>query len=369
MTRISVLVTPRDPNPYQELLYEGVADAGVKVRYADGPTPSHTLNLVLAPLLLVWYRLRGFCILHIHWTFQFYLPWARGKPWARQVMQWWFRLYIFIADFIGYEIVWTAHDIFPYDQIFNDDGRAQDLLIASSRAIVALSSASADKLRSLGAKNVYVVPFGSYVEPYAVTMTKDEARASLGFDAGDVIVIFTGRVERYKGVDLLLIAIGRLPPTSRIKVMVVGPCTDDAYRVEVESLAEDIGGRALLNLQWVSDNELGHKLRASDFAAYPFRSITNSSSIILAESFGLPVVIPDVAMLRDVPSDTAIRYTPKDDVETDALLAALQEAEHLSDADYREMSAAASTWAHSNDWTSVAQLMTNVYKTVLGIPT
>ncbi|MCU1364345.1 MAG: hypothetical protein JWM55_2173 [Acidimicrobiaceae bacterium] len=362
-----MLVTPRDPNPYQELLYQGVREAGVRVRYADGPTRSHTINVFAAPLLLVWYRIRGFRILHIHWFFQFSLPWAGEKPWARQLMEWWFRSYLFIGKLIGYDVVWTAHDLVPHDPVFNDDTRVQDLLIASSRAIVALSNASAEELRAQGASNVYVIPFGSYVEPYEVTEGRDEARAALGYDSLDFLVVFTGRVERYKGVDLLLEATGRLPPTSKTKVIVAGPCTDVAYQSEVERLVEQTDGRAVLNLRWVTDSELGRYLRASDFAAYPFRSITNSSSIVLAESFGSPVVIPDAPMLRDVPADTAIRYIPANETETDSLLAALNRAEDLSQAEYDAMSLAASTWAHSNDWSSVARQMTDVYKAVLGI--
>ncbi len=366
-SRISVLVTPRDPNPYQELLYEGVRDAGVRVQYTDGPTRSHTVNIFLAPGLLWWYRLRGFRILHIHWFFQFSLPWADDKRWARGLMERWFRSYLFLANLLGYDIVWTAHDLVPHDPVFNDDESVQNLLIARSRAIVALSNASADELRSLGAKSVYVVPFGSYVEPYEVTEAREVVRANLGFDSLDLIVVFTGRVEPYKGVDLLLEAIGRLPPTSKIKVIVAGPYTDDAYRREVERLAQRAQGRAVLNLRWITDGELGRYLRASDFAAYPFRSITNSSSIVLAESFGLPVLIPDAPMLRDVPNDTAIRYSPKDETETDSLLAALTKAENLSSEEYGAMSLAASTWAHSNDWSSVARQMTEVYERVLGI--
>lgn len=366
MTRISVLVTPRDQNPYQELLYKGVSDAGVRVQYAGGRTPSQTLNLLLSPALLVWYRVRGFRILHIHWIFQFSLPWARQGQWARRVMEWWFHLYLFTAVHLGYEIVWTAHDLLPFDQLFRDDARARDMLISKSRAIIALSNASADELRSLGARNVHVVPFGSYLDPYPVNILRDDARAGLGFSPTDVVVTLVGRIERYKGADLLLTAVRRLPPTSRIKVMIVGSCIEDVYREELVRLAVGLEGKAVLNLEWVPDDELARYLQSSDFAAFPFRDITNSSSVILAESFGLPVVMPDMQMLRDVPKATAIRYTPESESDTDSLLTALLSAEHLSDAEYNDMSAAASTWAHSSDWSSAARQTIEVYTSLLG---
>src|ERR1700722_18666948 len=106
---LSVLVTPRDSVPYQELLYENVRALGVRVDYEDGPTPSQTLNVVLAPALLAWRRMRGYQILHIHWFFQFSLPWARHARWAQWLMQVWFGVYLRTAKLVGYKVIWTAH--------------------------------------------------------------------------------------------------------------------------------------------------------------------------------------------------------------------------------------------------------------------
>jgi glycosyltransferase involved in cell wall biosynthesis len=365
MARISVLVTPRDPNPYQDLLYEGVSDLGVRVHYADDVTPSHTLNVLLAPFLLVWYRLRGYRILHIHWSYKFSLPWAGGRPWARFVMEWWFRLYLDAARQLGYQIVWTAHDLLPFEQV---DARDQGLLIAKSRSIIALSKASADTLRELGASNVHVVPIGSYSAPYTSTIMRDEARANLGFSPDDVVVTLMGRVERYKGADLLLTAARRLPQASRIKVMIIGSCSDDVYRSQLMDIAETMPERALLQLEWIPEDELGRYLHASDFAAFPFRDITNSSSVVLAQSFGLPVVIPDLKLLSDVPADTAIRYLPQGDELTDSLVAALESVDHLAGVDYDAMSSAATAWAHNCDWSTIAQRTVEVYESTLKLP-
>ena len=54
---VRVLVTPKDENPYQRLLYDEVTAAGAEVRYAEGPSGSQTFNLLVAPLMLVRYRL------------------------------------------------------------------------------------------------------------------------------------------------------------------------------------------------------------------------------------------------------------------------------------------------------------------------
>jgi hypothetical protein len=70
-------------------------------------------------------------------------------------------------------------------------------------------------------------------------------------------------------------------------------------------------------------------------------------------------------MLGDVPVDTAIRYAPESEPETDSLLAALVKAEQLSESEYHNMSIAATTWAHSSDWSSVSRQTIEVYASIL----
>jgi hypothetical protein len=76
--------------------------------------------------------------------------------------------------------------------------------------------------------------------------------------------------------------------------------------------------------------------------------------------------MPDMRMLRHVPKATTIRYTSESESDTDSLFAALVSAEHLSDAEYHDMSAAASTWAHSSDWWSAARQTKEVFTSILG---
>jgi glycosyltransferase involved in cell wall biosynthesis len=361
-SRLSVLVTPRDGLHYQEFLYRGVERAGVRVHYTKGPTPSQTANLLLAPLVLLWFRVRGVRVLHIHWVFQFSLPWARNKKWARRLMEWWFGLYLRTAGILGYKIAWTAHDLLPHENIFANDVRARDLLIAKASVVFALSEATAGELRKLGAHQVRVIPMGSYSEPYTISLSDSEARSSFGFDPDDVVVSLIGRIEPYKGADLLLRAASELPSSSKIKVLIAGLCSDGTYRAELDRLASDLGKRAVSAYQWVPDDDLARYFQASDFAAFPFREITNSASVLLAQSFGKPVVIPDLPTLRDIPDDAAIRFSS----EKDSLLIALRQLENLSKERYREMSAACVAWATKSDWSVAANDTIAAYRMLRG---
>ena len=360
--RVRVLVTPKDENPYQQLLYDAVASAGATVRFEEGPSGSQTINLLLAPLMLVRHRLGGYRLLHIHWVFRFSLPWARRSRLGRQAMQWWFMFYLWSAHVLGYRIVWTAHDLLPHEQVFADDRRGREYLIARSDAVIALSQASAAALAELGARDVRVIPFASYADPYPVTLTREEARSQLGIAENDVAVLLIGKIERYKGADLLLEAVAALSPPSPVRVLVVGACTDEAYRDALFELAGRAGPSAIVRLERIPDGEMATYLEAADFAAFPFRAVTNSSSILLAQSFGLPVLIPELSTLSDVPAETAIRYDP----DRNGLVGTLEAAARMDRDLRRAMGDAARRHAHSNDWSTVGRLHLETYERLLG---
>lgn len=365
---VSVLAAPRDDNPYQELLYNELRKIGIRVRYDEGPTASQSLNVALAPAMLVWYRLSGYRVLHLHWVFQFSLPWARRALWARRAMQWWFTLYLRVASALGFALVWTAHDLVPHEPVFADDGRAHRALASSADVVIALSDASAKELRHWGAKAVKTVPLGTYAQHTTTGRDGDaargddreSARTSLGWAPHETVVVHLGKILPYKGADTLLSAARLLPPEIALRTVVVGACRDKEHADLLERLAGELGPqRAHLLLQRVSDEDMARYLRSADVAAFPFREVTNSSSLLHAQCYGLPAIIPDLPSLGDVPESAVLRY----DGTATGLAEALANFSRLGQEERRLMGDAGRAWAASADWAEVAQLTLDAYET------
>ena len=142
-----VLVIPRDPSPYQRLLYGEMQRLGVQVTYIGQLTPSHTLNLLLLPLEVVARRIAGARLIHLHWVFAFGLPGARRFPILQRVAYVWFLVWLRICRMLGMHLVWTAHNVLPHAPVFADDVSARRALVEASDLVLAHSPSAAIRTR------------------------------------------------------------------------------------------------------------------------------------------------------------------------------------------------------------------------------
>ena len=357
---MKVAVMPRDPNPYQELLHAELRRLGIDCEYVRTPTPSQTLNLLLRPLLLIVLRIRGFRVLHIHWVYEFQLPWVRHRS-ASRATRLWFSVLLRTARALGIRIVWTAHNPLPHTPVFLDDLGARRELVAAADAIIVHGDAAGTELRSLlGVRNVRVIPQGGYVGRYP-EVGRAEARARLRIPDASFVATFVGAIERYKGVPTLLHALERLHPDHEVLVVIAGRCTDDALRSELEGLAATDPARVRLEIRYLGDEEIASHLSAADVAVFPFERVTNSGSVLLACSLGIPVVVPALAPLSDLPQRATTYY----DGSIDGLVTALEEIARESVGERTHRGRSGRDAMSVRTWTEVASETVRVYDLVL----
>jgi hypothetical protein len=148
---MKVLVLPRDPNPYQRLLYSEMQSLGVRVSYLGELTPSRTLNLCLLPLETAARRMTGARLIHLHWVFAFALPGAGRLPVMRRLAYIWFLAWLRICRMLGMHLIWTAHNVLPHQPVFADEVSARRALVRASDLVLAHSPSTLAELAGLGA--------------------------------------------------------------------------------------------------------------------------------------------------------------------------------------------------------------------------
>ncbi|HEY5668174.1 MAG TPA: glycosyltransferase family 4 protein [Candidatus Saccharimonadales bacterium] len=347
-----ILAFPYDPNPYQEQLYRPMRDRGVTVSYLRGLTPSSLLNWLMLPVMIIGYRYKGYTVFHLHWVFGFApkLP-VRGR-WVGRVQRWYFAMCLGLIRVLGYRLVWTAHNVLPHTPLFDDDIASRRLLIRKADVVIVHSKAVLPKLRGFGlddAKTV-IIPHGNYNGAYPMDMTCGQARKHLSLGASDFVLLFWGRIERYKNVPAFLRAAASIArDVPRLRVVVAGACSDQTLKNEVMQAARLLGKNVQLRIGYVDDEDVQLYYRAADLVALPFAEITTSGSALLPLTFGVPTVIPRKGALQDIPAEAVFFYDP---AKKQAFDEALSQAVHSKELVRKRK--AALQYAASLDWDGIA---------------
>jgi len=354
---LRLLVYPRDPNPYQEWLYEELERLGVKRRYVGELTGSHTLSLLLLPLELVALRLRGSRCLHLHWVFGFTVPGATRFPRLRVLLRWYFAAVLSLCRRLGIGVVWTAHNVLPHRPVFDDDYAARRKLTANVSAVIAHSSSTLAALEAIGCvlPETAVIPPGApkvAVDPkaYSDAVHGDDHTGAAGSE-GLLRAVFIGKVERHKGLEDLLQVLSSDDDPPSVSLLVAGECRDDSLTESLRQLAARCSVPVELRLWHQSDDELAKILSSGDFAVFPFRSVTSSSSVLMALAAGCPVVVPNLGELNEIPRTCAWHY----EASKSALAVALRDAAGAARERRDEMSAEALRFARRSTWADAAR--------------
>jgi glycosyltransferase involved in cell wall biosynthesis len=130
------------------------------------------------------------------------------------------------------------------------------------------------------------------------------ARRELGLPAEGRVALFAGLIRPYKGVDLLLEAVARLPEAAGWRLVVAGEAWGGlGPQLERRAAAPDLAGRVRLDLRWQSEEELRVLLSAADLVVLPYREGSQSAMAPLVLAAGVPVLSTRVGGLAEVVED------------------------------------------------------------------
>lgn len=173
---------------------------------------------------------------------------------------------------------------------------ARNLLLRDASAFVAMSTLIRDEFVAAGAPadRVHLLPHGIDTERFrpATGEERRELRTALGWPEDALVLTYTGRLLRGKGLATLLTAFRDLARDEpRALLALVGTGHGQALSVEDElratAAAEDLRGRVLLTGRVENVEDL---LRASDVFVFPSEFEALGLSLIEAAACGLPTV-------------------------------------------------------------------------------
>jgi D-inositol-3-phosphate glycosyltransferase len=208
-------------------------------------------------------------------------------------------------------------------------------------------------------RKVVTVPLGVDLDRFR-PIDKDEARRQLGFEDAKII-LFVGRIEPLKGVDILINAAAMLESDVDCSVLIVGGDESSRSQVaELQGLASDLGiGHRVAFVGAVDHERLPLFYNAADVCVVPSHYESFGLVAVEAMACGVPVVASRVGGLAGTVKDGETGYLvpwlcPEPFAER---IEMLLENESLR----RNLGAAAREGVSRFRWESVASRLLEVY--------
>ncbi len=177
------------------------------------------------------------------------------------------------------------------------------------------------------------------------------------------LVVYVGRLEAYKRIDLLLEAMARVCGSRpEAELAVIGRGRERA-RLERRAAALGLGTRVVFT-GFLSDNERDRWLARARVCVCPSAREGFGLTVIEANALGTPNVVADVPGLRDAvrPGETGLLFADRDIAQLTAHVESLLADDALSE----RLSGAALTWSRRFDWDRAADAMERALERVAG---
>lgn len=204
------------------------------------------------------------------------------------------------------KVIVVTDNIIPHEKRIGDKQLTQlmvdgmdGFIVMSDVVLRDLSLFDKIKPRKLSPHPIYDI-YGSPID-------KTEARKHLNITA-DKVILFFGLIRDYKGLDLLLGALGKLK-TEGVKLVVAGEFYNNREQYMEQARSLCIEDSIDWHTEWVKDEDVRYYFSAADLIVQPYKSATQSGVTQIAYQMGRAMLVTNVGGLTDIVKDGVTGYT------------------------------------------------------------
>ena len=241
------------------------------------------------------------------------------------------------------------------DRVEQELSRGADAIVVftpgEQEALVGLYGASPSR--------IHIAPGGVDLDQFR-PLDKVAARQRLGFNPDDQIVLYVGRLDPFKGTEVLLHAFREMALPNKRLAIVGGEGQNDPEAARLWRLAEELGIASSVHWQRaIPHDQLGDYYNAADVYAMPSYHESFGLAALEAMACGTPVVAARVGALSFLALDRRTGRLVDD--HSPATFARSLEAT-LSDTELlRRLGQGATEWAQQFPWSRAARAVLDVY--------
>lgn len=199
-------------------------------------------------------------------------------------------------------IVCIADNVVPHEKR-PGDGALTRYFIGSCHAFIAMSKTVVQDLKKITDRPVRLVPHPVY-DQFGEKVNQLTARQHLNLPERGKILLFFGFIRKYKGLDILLDALGRLKAKAPgVGLLIAGEFyeKEEPYLQLIEK--NGLNQAVYLHNDYIADSEVKYYFGAADAVVLPYRSATQSGIAPLAYHFEKPMIATRTGGLPDTIQD------------------------------------------------------------------
>ena len=212
---------------------------------------------------------------------------------------------VLLAKLLRLRVVITTHDV---EAFRGEWSGIKSWVYGLSDCVIAHNRVSQRELvRVLGIpeRKIHVIPHGNYLGHVGAVPPAGSARVKLNLPPDAQVLLFFGQIKAVKGLDLLLDALVTVKGTvPKVVLVIAGKMWGQdfaPYQSQIDRL--DLGGHCVAHIRYIADAEVAAYYAAADLVVLPYRRIYQSGVILMAMSYGKPVLASDLDGMKEVIED------------------------------------------------------------------
>lgn len=224
----------------------------------------------------------------------------------------------FFAPSLGYitrkmkkhcKVVSILDNVVPHEPRFFDTPLTRYFLTGSTGCITLCEAVSGDLLKIKPDAKYTVIQHPLYSH-FGQKKSREVAESRLGLQPGKKNILFFGLIRKYKGLDILLEAFGKLSDEYQLIIAGEPYGSFGPYQEIIDRLPGK--DRIVKELKYIKDSEVSDYFSAADLAVLPYRSATQSGISSVSYHFEVPMIVTDVGGLKETIGDRGTGLVSKE---------------------------------------------------------
>jgi D-inositol-3-phosphate glycosyltransferase len=212
-----------------------------------------------------------------------------------------------LAKCLGLKVVITVHDVEAFAAGLSIPLLSRQAYRIADHIIVH-NKASKYELQTLIMdipEKTSIICHGNYLHVLNKIPSRLEARKRLGINPEAKVLLFFGQIKQVKGLDILIRAcIPIFKQNSDYILVVAGRAWKDDLEKYISMIEKnDLTKKILTFFQYIPDSEVSNYFSAADIVVLPYRRIYQSGVLLMAMSYGKPVLASDLDGMKDIIKD------------------------------------------------------------------